>query len=137
MTIGLPASGKSYLRRILVKRNKELKVVNNDEKLEMSYNDLIIDDNTNLSLSDRKRKLKEYECYYKVGILFDYDLETCWHLNWIRMYWFGEKLLPKVIYHTLKKKFDSSKVNEGFDNLISIRKVFRNINFDNKVKYYF
>jgi len=99
--------------------------------------DFIIDDNTNLNKSTRDIKLKQFESYYKVGIWFDYDLELCWHLNWMRMYWFGTKLLPKVTYYTLKKKFDSTNINQEIDKCIVISKVFQEMNFNNKIKYYF
>jgi hypothetical protein len=52
------------------------------------------------------------------------------------MYWFGTKLLPKVTYYTLKKKFDKSNLENGFDKFIIINKVFREMNFDDKIKYY-
>ena len=78
-----------------------------------------------------------FESYYKIGIYFDYDFEVCWHLNWMRMYWFGVKLLPKVTYYTLKKNFVSDEINKGFDKFIIISKIFTEFNFDNKIKYYF
>ncbi len=148
ITIGLPASGKSFLRKELVKRYPQFTYSNNDDihdkvqsrmlipKISTNYN-FVIDDNTNLDKLTRISKLKEFESYYKVGIWFDYDLELCWHLNWMRMYWFGAKLLPKVTYYTLRKKFDSTNLEEGFDKFIVINKVFREMNFDNKIKYYF
>ena len=53
------------------------------------------------------------------------------------MYWFGGKLLPKVTYYTLNKKFDSTNLDKGFDKFIKIDKVFREFNLDNQIKYYF
>jgi len=148
ITIGLPASGKSFLRKELIKKFPQFAYSNNDDihdkvqsrmlvkKISTDYN-FIIDDNTNLNKSERELKLKQFESYYKVGIWFDYDLEVCWHLNWMRMYWFGAKLLPKVTYYTLNKKFDSKDIDVGFDKFIKIDKVFLEMNLDNKIKYYF
>lgn len=148
ITIGLPASGKSFLRKELIKRFPQFAYSNNDDihdkvqsrilvkKISTDY-DFIIDDNTNLNKIERIDKLKQFESYYKIGIWFNYDLEVCWHLNWMRMYWFGAKILPKVTYYTLNKKFDSSDIELGFDKFIKIDKVFMELNFENKIKYYF
>jgi bifunctional polynucleotide phosphatase/kinase len=148
ITIGLPASGKSFIRKELIKRFPQFTYTNNDDiknkvqsrmllkKISNEY-DFIIDDNTNLIESEREKKLKEFKLYYKIGIWFDYDLDTCFHLNLLRMYWFGEKLLPKLVYYTLRKKFNSEEVDKGFDKFIKITRVFREMNLDNKIKYYF
>ena len=57
------------------------------------------------------------------------------------MYWFGGKLLTKVTYYTLRKKFISNNncdnIDVGFDKFIKITKIFRELNLDNKIKYYF
>ena len=144
----MPACGKSFIRKELIKRFPQFAYSNNDDihnnvqsrmlikKISTNY-DFIIDDNTNLIKSEREAKLKEFESYYKIGIWFNYELEVCWHLNWMRMYWFGEKLLPKVIYYTLNKKFIPDDIDKGFDKFIEISKIFREFNFDNKIKYYF
>jgi hypothetical protein len=55
----------------------------------------------------------------------------------MRMYLFGGKLLSKVTYYTLNKKFDSTNLDKGFDKFIKIDKVFREFNLDNQIKYYF
>jgi len=147
-TIGLPVSGKSFLRKELIKRYPQFYYSNNDDindkvqsqilirKISPEY-DFIIDDNTNLDKSGRDTKMKLFNDYYKVGIWFDYELDICFHLNWMRMYWFGAKLLPKVTYHTLKKKFDSTNLEIGFDKFIRIDKVFGEFNLEDKIKYYF
>ena len=148
ITIGLPASGKSFLRKELIKKYSQFTYSNNDDlhdgvqsrmlikKISTGYN-YIIDDNTNLDKTSRDKKLKEFESYYKIGIWFDYEMDVCMHLNWMRMYWFGGKLLPKVTYYTLRKKFDSTNIEEGFDKFFKIDKVFREFNLDDKIKYYF
>lgn len=148
ITIGLPASGKSFIRKEIIKRFPQFTYSNNDDVLEKVQSrmlvkkistdyDFIIDDNTNLIKEIRDTKLKQFDSYYKIGIWFDYDMEVCWHLNWMRMYWFGGKLLPKVTYYTLRKKFSSDDIDKGFDKFVKITKVFRELNFDNQIKYYF
>jgi len=148
ITIGLPASGKSFLRKELIKRHPQFYYSKNDDindkvqsqmlvrKISLEY-DFIIDDNTNLDKMGRDERLKMFKDYYKVGIWFDYELDVCLHLNWMRMYWFGSKLLPKVTYYTLRKKFDSTNLEIGFDKFIKIDKVFKEFDLENKIKYYF
>lgn len=148
VTIGLPASGKSFLRKELIKKYYKFVYSNNDEITAKTQSrslvkqictkfDFIIDDNTNLNKSNRIEKLNTFSNYYKIGIWFDYPIEVCFHLNWMRMYWFGGKLLPKVTYYTLANKFVKSDVEQGFDKFIKIDKIFKEFNLDNKIKYYF
>jgi DNA 3'-phosphatase len=146
--IGLPACGKSFLRKELIKKYSQFVYSNNDDihnnvqskmlikKISTDY-DFIIDDNTNFDKLVRDEKLKQFSDYYKIGIWFDYELEVFWHLNWMRMYWFGGKLLPKVTYYTLIKKNDLTSITDGFDKFIKINKVFLEMNLNNKIKYYF
>ena len=148
ITIGLPASGKSFLRKELIKKFPQFAYSNNDDIIEQVQSrmlvkkistdyDFIIDDNTNLNKHNRFEKLNKFESYFKIGIWFDYELDVCFHLNWMRMYWFGSKLLPKVTYYTLNKYFDSTDMDKGFDKFIKINKVFLEMNLDDKLKYYF
>ena len=148
LTIGFPASGKSFLRKELIKRYPKFYYSNNDDVKEKVQSkmlikkvlpeyDFIIDDNTNLDKSGRDEKINLFKDYYKLGIWFDYELDVCFHLNWMRMYWFGGKLLPKVTYYTLRKKFVPTNLENGFDKFIRIEKIFREFNLDDKIKYYF
>jgi bifunctional polynucleotide phosphatase/kinase len=148
ITIGLPASGKSFLRKELIKKFDCFAYSNNDDlgqkvqsrmlikKLSTDH-DYLIDDNTNLNKLELNGKLQKFQSYYKIGIWFNYDLEVCWHLNWMRMYWFGGKLLPKVTYYTLNKKFNPTNLSDDFDHWVQIDKVFKEMNLDSKIKYYF
>ena len=148
ITIGFPASGKSFLRKELIKKYPQFSYSNNDDiinnvqskmlikELSTDYN-FIIDDNTNLNKYTLNEKLKLFNDYYKIGIWFNYELDVCFHLNWLRMYWFGAKLLPKLIYYTLKKKFDLIDPEKEFDKFIQIDKIFKEFDLDNKIKYYF
>lgn len=148
--MGLPASGKSFIRKEIIKRFPQFVYTNNDDinnkiqsnslvkKISTNYN-YIIDDNTNLIKNDRINKMKHFVSYYKIGIWFDLDLKICHHLNWLRMYWFGQKLLPNVIYNTLNKKMTPENLpnHVEFDKFIQIQKIFREFNLDNSIKYYF
>lgn len=146
--IGFPASGKSFLRKEIIKKFPQFYYSNNDDKtneilsnmlvkkISIQY-DFLIDDNTNLNKLEREKKMQLFNSYCKIGIWFNYELEVCWHLNWMRMYWFGEKLLPKVTYYTLNKKFISDNIDDGFDEFIQIKKIFKQFNLDDKIKYYF
>lgn len=152
ITIGLPACGKSFLRKELIRKYPKFTYSNNDDinnkvqspmlikkilpDFAVDY-DFVIDDNTNLDKSVRDKKLKLFNGYYKIGIWFDYKLDIYFHLNWMRMYWFGSKLLPKVSYYSLRKKFDSTNLETSFDKFIKVNKVFKEFDLDDKVKYYF
>ena len=147
--IGFPASGKSFLRREIIKKYPCFKYTNNDdinEKINDSNlvksSDLInhnfcIDDNTNLNIKSRSYIIKQFNTYTKIAVWFNHDLDTYYHLDYMRMYWFGSKIIGKVIYRTLNKSYIKPEITEGFDNIIQINKVFYNFNFENKIKYYF
>ncbi len=147
--IGFPASGKSFLRKEIIKKYTDFKYINNDDLIDKIIDDNLvktsqlekynycIEDNTNLSNKLRKNIINKYKSYKKIGIWFNYDMDTYKHLNYMRMYWFGTKLINQVIYRTLNKSFNIPEVTEGFDHIIEINKVFLNFNFDNKIKYYF
>lgn len=147
--IGFPASGKSYLRKEIIKKYQDFKYTNNDDLNDKIVDDNLvktaqlekynycIEDNTNLSVKSRKNIIDKYKSYKKIGIWFNYDMDTYKHLNYLRMYWFGAKLINQIIYRTLNKSYVVPEVAEGFDNIIKINKVFSNFNFDNKIKYYF
>jgi bifunctional polynucleotide phosphatase/kinase len=152
MMIGLPSSGKTFLRKELIKRYPKFVYLNNDENKITSKNkitseklikkisndyDYIIDDNTNLLFIERDNKLNLLKNHYKIAIWFDYDFEICWHLNWLRMYWFNEKLLSKITFYTLRKKFISENIDKNFNKLIKISKVFNEFDFNKEIKYYF
>lgn len=147
--IGFPASGKSFFRKILLAKFNIFKYYNsddinnkiNDDKLiinniNFSY---IINDNTNLDNKKINIYLKNFLNYKKIGIFFNYDIEICQHLNYMRMYWFDYPLISTVIYRKLNKSFNNTDIinNYNFDDLITINKIFKDFNYDNKIKYYF
>ena len=153
MMIGFPGCGKTYLRDILLNKfpmfnytnDDDLKnnnLINKDKKNELlvkkeSNNNYIINDNTNMNSINNSKLLKKYENYYKIGILFDYSLDVCMHLNYTRMYWFKKKLISKIVYNTLNKKFNKNIIEKEFEKFIIINYVFNNFNYDDKIKYYF
>lgn len=145
MMIGFPASGKSFLRKEIIKKYSGFKYINNDSSFNKiidpnlitknnSYN-YIIEDNTNLNLNTRTKLLNEYDSYYKIGIWYDYSMEIIKHLNLMRMYWFGSTLISPIVYRTMNKSFVKPELTEGFDKMITIDNVF--LNFNDPIKYYF
>jgi hypothetical protein len=92
---------------------------------------------TNLNIKSRSYIIKQFNTYTKIAVWFNHDLDTYYHLDYMRMYWFGSKVIGKVIYRTLNKSYIKPEITEGFDNIIQINKVFYNFNFENKIKYYF
>ncbi len=149
MMIGFPASGKSFLRKEIIKKFNQFKYLNNDDtnnkiidpnlihKNATSY-DFVIEDNTNLNKKTRIKLLSEFNSYTKIGIFFNLSMDITKHLNYMRMYWFGAHLINQLVYRTLNKSFLEPDILEGFDNMFQIDKVFTNFIFENnKIKYYF
>jgi len=145
MMIGFPASGKSFLRKYIINFEKKFNYYNKDEKKFESVNttnnmnttnNFIIDDNTNMNLKKRKQILDKYSSSYKIGIFFDYSIDLCMHLNYMRMYWYGHELIKKVGYNVLNKTYSKPTANE-FDSLITIDKVLPQFNLKIPFKYYF
>ena len=144
---GFPGCGKSFLRKLLIGRLPSCKYVNKDDiknrvvnsNLVKSHNnsyDLIIDDNTNLSNSNRKELLATYKSHYKIGIYFDYSIELAMHLNYARMFWYGGELIKKVAYYTLNKKYEEPNKND-FDMYINLNKILPHFKIDSLLQYYF
>lgn len=157
MFMGFPASGKSFLRKFLINNLDNFYYFNNDDikqqkinnnKNTNNYNklvleplkyDRIINDNTNLNGKERITTLKKYKNYYKIGISFDLNDKLLEHLNYLRMYEFNEKAIPKVVYNKLKKDNRESdiKFDSGFDYFIKIKKLFPDYKKKTSLKYYF
>ncbi len=149
MMIGFPASGKSFLRKEIIKKFNQFKYINNDDtnnkiidpnlinKNANSF-DFVIEDNTNLNKKTRIKLLSDFNSHTKIGIFFNLSMDITKHLNYMRMYWFGAHLISQLVYRTLNKSFLEPDILEGFDNMILIDKVFNNFVFENnKIKYYF
>jgi bifunctional polynucleotide phosphatase/kinase len=147
MLIGFPASGKSFISNFLLNNLDNFKYYNNDDINENKKNknlvvnpikyNKIIDDNTNINTKKRLEKLNNFTDYYKIGIYIDYNDDIVNHLNYLRMYEFNKKIIPKVAYNTLKKNIDKLKFNENFDYFIKINKLFDDYKNKTTIKYYF
>jgi bifunctional polynucleotide phosphatase/kinase len=159
MMIGFPASGKSYLRKEIIKKFYYFKYFNYDDIYNSTIKDsntinetviydnlvkdnintyeCLIDDNTNMNSKKRLEILDKFSTHYKIGIYFDYDIDTCKHLNYMRMFWFGAKLVPQVVYRTINKSINNNNIENNFDKFIRIDKIFYNFDYDDKIKYYF
>jgi DNA 3'-phosphatase len=153
MFIGFQASGKSFLRKFLIKHLNNFKYFNNDDiinykndknnkdykylVLDPLYQHKIIDDNTNINTVKRLSQLTKFNDYYKIGISFDFSDDVLNHLNHLRMYEFNKKLIPKVAYNVIKKNYDKTKFNEKFDIFIKINKLFYDYKNKTFLKYYF
>jgi bifunctional polynucleotide phosphatase/kinase len=145
--IGFPSSGKSYIRKLFINEYSNFKYTNKDDIKNKVINnnlvskhdeniDFVIDDNTNMSLKNRKDLFKIYKSHYKIGIYFDYEIDLSMHLNFMRMYWYGSELIKKVAYYTLNKNFDIPNEKE-FDMFVKLDKVIPDFNLDTSLKYYF
>jgi hypothetical protein len=138
---------ESYLRKLFINENNNFKYINNDDIKNKIINDklinkhnkeinYIIDDNTNTTLKSRNDISKIYKDHFKIGIYFNYDIDTSMHLNYMRMFWYGYSLIKKVAYNTLNKKFNIPTEKE-FDLLIELNKIIPEFDLETSVKYYF
>jgi len=153
MMIGFPACGKSYLRNLLLEKiNNQnsfdnIYYINNDDIKEGLKNpslcanltdcnskNKIINDNTNLSVKNRKIFLDKFSDYFTIGIFFDYEMETNQYLNYYRMYNNNKPLINKMIYNKLNKDFVKPNKND-FDKYFVVNKIFPY--FKSKIKYLF
>ncbi len=159
MTIGLPASGKSFIRELLLEKyNNYFYYFNNDDIKNKNENAFlikniktaiknnvknIIDDNTNINYEKRNETIKLITNYKKVCILFSHDVNTCMHLNLMRMYYLETEPISKIAYNTLNKKFKSNENNKinnikkEFDLFFCVDKLFPQYKNYNKLEYFF
>lgn len=123
--VGLPASGKSSVYNkicsdlvqvsldVIKTRAKEIKLL---QSIFNEGKDLVID-NTNASISERKRYLdlaKEHG-YKTVCVWMDTPKEECLKRNKIR-----SNRVPDIAIHTIAKRFEDPTKSEGFTGLIKI-----------------
>jgi len=153
MMIGFPACGKSYLRNLLLEKINDkydinnLYYFNNDDikhgvenstlcknLIDCYSKNKFINDNTNLSLKNRDIFLDKFNNFLKIGIFFNYDMETYQYLNYYRMYYYNKPLINKMIYNKLNKDFVEPNKND-FDKYFIINKIFPS--FKSKIKYLF
>jgi bifunctional polynucleotide phosphatase/kinase len=145
--IGLPSCGKSFIRKLFINKYTNFKYNNKDDIKNKIINDnliikhdknikYIIDDNTNINTKQRNELFKIYNTHYKIGIYFNFDIDTIMHLNYMRMYWYDAELIKKIVYNTLNKKTEKPEKTE-FDLLIEINKIIPDFNLETNIKYYF
>lgn len=152
MTCGFPASGKSYIRKVILEQYPEFSYTNNDDisnnvgntslvKLKGVVPDLLVDDNTNMNVDQVIDKLKKFNDYAKIMVWFDYSLDVAFHLNWVRAYWFNCPLVSKIAYYSLNKKFGDrgEELGKYFDNVVKVNRIFKEFDMSHKtsIKYYF
>lgn len=130
--IGLPASGKSFLSKLLRDKNKEFnfKIVNQDTLKTKSKNNKyfkklvedkenIIVDNTNLVPKDRSFYF--HDDYQIIGIKIETDWDIIVQLNHFRCFKTG-KFIKSIVYNTMKKRMDLRSIeDEGFDKIVSYK----------------
>jgi bifunctional polynucleotide phosphatase/kinase len=124
-TFGIPLSGID----IQGTKSKSKKFIL--EQLKNSLN--VVVDNTNHTKTNRNEYIelgKKYD-YHCVIIYIDNDIEYCYYMNQLRCELSkGEtKLVPKIAYHTLKKRFEIPDESEC-DTLIQLNFLKRSLNRD-------
>jgi len=124
-TFGIPLSGID----IQGTKSKSKKFIL--EQLKNSLN--VVVDNTNHTKINRNEYIelaKKYD-YHCVIIYIDNDIEYCYYMNQLRCELSkGEtKLVPKIAYHTLKKRFEIPDESEC-DTLIQLNFLERSLNRD-------
>jgi bifunctional polynucleotide phosphatase/kinase len=130
--VGCPASGKSSLSRLILKRFPEYNYIllNSDthkHKLSKMFlsavsnqNNIIID-NTNPSNEIREKYFNEVPTYNKLIIYFDFPKDLCLHLNNYRTQRSVTKeKISKLVYNIYYKKLDIPQ-NSNDINVINIR----------------
>ena len=145
--IGLPASGKSFLSN-KIKNDYEdfnFEIVNKDLlKTKKKNNNLfeelvnknrnIIIDNTNLVRKDRDyyinylKKNNLIDEYNVIAMHLTTDFGIINQMNYYRCYFTGT-FIKSVVYNTMKKRADTSKLNEeGFNNIVeyNYKPIFKN-----------
>jgi bifunctional polynucleotide phosphatase/kinase len=145
--VGFPGCGKSFMRKLIMQSHPNFKYYNKDNithkiidenliKKNNSSITYIIDDNTNVTETNRNDLLNIYNSHYKICIFFDYTINIAMHLNYLRMFWFGNKLITKVTYNTLNKKFQKPNTTD-FDLLLTFNKILPDFKINSHITYFF
>lgn len=145
--VGMPASGKSYVSKMLNK-DHNYKIVNQDElntikkcqdaviKYIKQTKNIVIDA-TNGTVKTRKKWIelaKEYD--YDVRIIHMMtSYELCKHNNEYRGFYNEKKKVPEIVYKIYKKNYEEPNENEGIKQIM---KFYPNYPDDpNYYRYYF
>lgn len=138
--IGLPASGKSFLSKLLQEKftciyyNKDLKhKYENFSNLNTSNvpntPTIFINDNTNLTFN----AIEKFNNFHTIYVKFNHQPFVLKYLNAIRQ-WKTGKFINDIVYNTMNKKITPIIVNEN-DTLIVIDKLFPGMRCDD-LKYF-
>jgi bifunctional polynucleotide phosphatase/kinase len=139
LMVGLPGAGKSTYSKIIngiivnqdtVKDGSPGTLAQCLRKVRQSISDNhkganIIIDNTNLTRAIRKKYIdiaREHEMKI-FAVWFDIDVKTCKHMNFLRAIG-GGRHVPEITYRTMLKKYEKVERTEGFDEIITIDKIF-------------
>jgi len=151
--IGYPGCGKSELskhlspNKYIILNNDTIrskKKINSQMKNALIQKQSIVIDNTNMSISERHQWIEygQKHNYYIIGIFFDGDMDVAYHRNCYRAFNNHiqksitiSKIIPRIAYYILRKKFNPPTKNEGFHQIITIP--YPNISDDNYLYYFF
>lgn len=136
--VGLPGAGKSTYSKML--EDKGFIVINQDtikdgspgtltqclRKVQQNIDNNIVIDNTNLTSDIRKKYIQTARLFGMkiIAVWFDIDVKICKHMNFLRAIG-GGRHVPDITYRTMLKKYEKVG-DEGFDEIITINKVFMN-----------
>lgn len=134
MMVGAPASGKSSLSQLILKKyvNFKYEYFNSDIQgqkmfklfsVAVNSNSNVIIDNTNSSLTTRNKYYEVASDYKVLIIYFDFPKELCYHLNNYRTQKGLKERLPMMVYNIYYKKLDIPEINEFGNGNIEILKI--------------
>jgi DNA 3'-phosphatase len=144
--IGLPASGKTTLRKMIVERckanNVSVDFYNNDDKhkkLKQPTATVIVNDNTNMVFENIEKMTERKTIYVK----FDHEPEVIEHLNAMRQ-WISNKIcgeggsgglhIPDMVYAMMRKKQTNIQLG-NVDELFVVNKLFPCMRCDDLLYY--
>jgi bifunctional polynucleotide phosphatase/kinase len=136
INVGYPGSGKSFFTYKFFPHSPCYKIINQDDikskakclKLTREYIEdkfSVVIDCTNVSKEERKVYIdiaKEYNIPVKC-VFYDIDFEVCIHNTHYRSHMtdFRIKTIPRVVFDTMKKRFQKPVKSEGFVEIIVMK----------------
>jgi bifunctional polynucleotide phosphatase/kinase len=137
INVGFPASGKStYTLKYIQPHNYvyiNLDIMKDKQKCfnechnALAKKQSVVIDNTNL---DKETRKKYIEIAHKNNIkircfLFTTSIEVCRHNSYFRNYTTQREVIPKIVFHMMRKKYEEPSIDEGFSQIVTI-----DFNFD-------
>jgi len=146
LMVGFPACGKStFVQKYLTPHNVHR--INMDTlktkpkcisecKSAIQQQKKIVIDNTNVAIENRKLYINmAIKANYKVVcITVNTNLIQCQHNSLYRAFTKHERIVPKVVYNTMKKKYTEPKLTEGYECIINV--TMEHPKSDDYSKYY-